>query len=139
MEPFMSLTQAWERLFIGGIGDAEALAESNSFGIATVITLCRERVRKEAPRVNYLYFPLRDARPIPGGRFDAIIDALWESIRWGTVLVHSLAGSNRAPVIAAAWMHVVGCKNIDVALAEIGMLRTIQPNPILLKSVKELL
>jgi hypothetical protein len=32
---------------------------------------------------------------------------------------------------------VVGCESIDSALAGIGELRTIQPNPILLKSVKE--
>jgi hypothetical protein len=27
------------------------------------------------PRANYLYFPLHDARPIPVGGFDGIIDA----------------------------------------------------------------
>ena len=32
---------------------------------------------------------------------------------------------------------VVGCKSIDSALAGNGKLRTIQPNPILPKSVKE--
>lgn len=133
----MSYQQVWERLSIGGIGDAQALAESNPFGITTVVALCRETPQKRAPRLNYLYFPLHDARPIPVGRFDAIIDALYENIRWGAVLVHSYTGSNRAPIIAAAWMHVVGYKNIDAALAEIGKLRTIEPNPILLKSVKE--
>ena len=133
----MSLTQAWERLFVGGIGDAEVLSESSPLEISTVLSLCRERVREEAPRVNYLYFPLPDGRAIPVGRFDAIIDALWENIRWGAVLVHSLAGSNRAPIIAAAWMHVVGCKNIDAALVDIGKLRSITPNQNLLRSVKE--
>jgi len=133
----MSFQQVWERLSIGGIGDAEALAESNPLGITTVVTLCRETTQKRAPRLNYLYFPFRDGRPIPVGRFDAIIDALWENLRWGVVLIHSLKGSNRAPIIAAAWMHVVGCKNIDAALAEIGTLRRIEPNPILLNSVRE--
>ncbi|MDR3677854.1 MAG: dual specificity protein phosphatase [Acidobacteriota bacterium] len=133
----MSLTQVWERLFVGGIGDAEALAESNPHKISTVVTLCRETTKKRAPRLNYLYFPLRDDRPVPVGRLDAIIDAIAENIRWGTVLVHSLEGVNRAPVIAAAWMHVVGCENIDAALVEVGKLRTIEPNPILLRSVKE--
>jgi len=50
------------------------------------------------PLVNYLYFPLRDARPIPVGRFDGIPDA---------------------------------------ALAGVGKLRTVEPNPVLLRSVKE--
>jgi hypothetical protein len=34
---------------------------------------------------------------------------------------------------------VVGCQNFDAALANIGKLRTIEPNPVLLESVKELL
>jgi len=133
----MSATQVWERVFVGGIGDAEALAESNPLEITPVVTLCRETVQKFEPRVNYLHFPLRDARPIPVGRFDGIVDALWENIRWGKVLIHSLAGASRSPIIAAAWMHVVGCKDIDAALADIGRLRTVEPNPILLESMKE--
>ena len=135
----MSVTQVWERLFIGGIGDAEALAESNPPKITTVVTLCREKVQKGTPDINYIHFPLRDARPILVGRFDGIIDSLWENIRWGKVLLVSQSGTSRAPMIAAAWMHVVGCKRIDAALVEIGKLRTIEPNPILLRSVKELL
>jgi 4-hydroxy-3-methylbut-2-en-1-yl diphosphate synthase IspG/GcpE len=89
----MSVTQVWQRLSVGGIGDAE----SNPIEITTVVTLCRETGKKFAPGVNCLYFPLRDARRIPAGRFDGIIDA---------------------------------------ALAKIGKMRTIEPNPILL-SVKE--
>jgi protein-tyrosine phosphatase len=133
----MSATQVWERLFIGSLEDAESLAGSNPLDITTVVTLCRETVRKSAPGVNYLHFPVPDARPLPAGRFDGIIDALWENLRWGKVLIHSLAGASRSPIIAAAWMHVVGCKNIDAALADIGRLRTVEPSPILLSSIKE--
>jgi len=135
----MSATQFWERLFVGGIGDAEALAESNPLGVTTVVTLCEEEAQKTAPGINYLHIPLREDRPLPVGKFDEVIDALWENVRWGSVLLHSLAGANRAPVLAAAWTHVVGCKNIDAALAEIGRLRAIKPNPILLRSVKRAL
>jgi protein-tyrosine phosphatase len=135
----MSATQVWERLFIGRIDDAEGLADSNPLDITTVITLSHETVRKLAPAVNYLHFPVPEGRPIRGGTFDGIIDALWENIRWGKVLVHSVAGVNRAPIVAAAWMHVVGCKEIEAALADIGRLRTTAPNQILLRSVKELL
>jgi len=38
----MRVTQVWKRLFIGGIGDAE----SNPIQITTVVTLCRETVKK---------------------------------------------------------------------------------------------
>jgi hypothetical protein len=133
------VTQVWERLFIGGMADAEALAESNPLGIATVITVCREAVRARAKGVNYLRLPVPESRPLPVGRFDGIIDALWENIRWGKVLINSLAGSDRAPVLAAAWMHAVGCKGIDAALAGIGRLRTVKPDPTLLQSVRRAL
>jgi len=133
----MSVTQVWERLFVGGIGDAEALAESNPLKITTVVTLCREKVQKGTPDINYIHFPLRDARPIPVGHFDEIIDNLFENIRWGKILVHSLAGASRSPIMAAAWMHRCGYKNIDGALADIGRLRTVEPSPILLSSIKE--
>jgi protein-tyrosine phosphatase len=133
----MSATQVWERFFIGGIGDAEALAESNPLEITTVVALCRETVRKPAAGVNYLHLPVAGSRAVPVSKLDGIIDAIWENLRWGKVLVHSLAGVNRAPIMAAAWMHAVGCKSIDAALADIGRLRTIKPNPSLLRSVKE--
>ncbi len=94
-------------------------------------------MRRFAPGVNYLHFPLHDSRPVSAGRFDGIIDALWENIRWGRVLIHTLAGASRSPIMAAAWMHVVGCKDIDAALADIGRLRTLELSPILLESLKE--
>jgi len=133
------MIQVWERVFIGGMRDAKALAQSNPLGIATVITVCRETVRAKAEGVNYLRFPIAEARSLPVGRFDGIIDALWENIRWGKVLVHSLTGLNRAPIVAAAWVHVVGCKGIDSALADIGKLRPVEPSPVLLRSVKRAL
>jgi len=133
------MTYVWERLFIGGIADAEALAESNPLGIATVITVCRETVLAKAEGVNYLRFPILETGSLPVGRFDGIIDALWENIRWGKVLVHSLTGLNRAPIVAAAWMHVVGCKDIDAVLEDIGRLRPVEPCPVLLRSVKRAL
>jgi protein-tyrosine phosphatase len=122
------------------MSDAETLAQSNPFGIATVITVCRETVRAKAEGVNYLHFPVPESQPLPVGRFDAIIDALWENVRWGKVLVHSAVGANRAPIIAAAWMHVVGCKNINAALVDIGTMRpVVEPSPVLLRSVKRAL
>jgi protein-tyrosine phosphatase len=70
-------------------------------------------------------------------RFDAIIDAVSENIRWGTVLLHCGSGLSWAPIVTAAWMHVVGYKNIDGALEEIAGLRPIMaPSGILLSSVR---
>jgi hypothetical protein len=133
------MTQVWDRLFIGGINDALEIAESNPFGIATVIALYREPVRIRRGGVNYLSFPVEEARPISAGQLDAILDALFENIRWGKVLVADGNGASTAPIIAAAWIHAVGCKDFDAALTEIGKLRNIEPSPILLRSAKRAL
>ena len=132
------MTQVWERLFIGSIEDAERLAKSNPHRVTTVLTLCTESVAKRARGVNYLHIPIPDAAPIGVGEFDAVIDGIAENIRWGTVLLHCGSGLNRAPIMAAAWMHVAGYKNIDAALEEIARMRpTIAPSNILLASAKE--
>ena len=134
------MTQVWERLFIGAIGDAEALAGSNPPGVATVIALCRKPVRAKAEGINYLWFPLAEARPVPVGTLDAIIDALWENIRWGTVLLVSHDGRARAPDYCG---RLDACRrlqeDIDAALKEVGKLRTVEPSPVLLRSVKRAL
>ena len=130
------MTEVWDKLLIGGIGDALEVAESNEFGITTVITLCREPIRIRRGGVNYLNFPVVETSPMPTGWLDPIIDALFENIRWGKVLVADNDGTRLAPVIAAAWIHVVGCMDIDAALAEIGKLCTVDPSPILLRSAK---
>jgi protein-tyrosine phosphatase len=134
------ITKIWERLFVGGRDDAEALVKSNPFGVATVISLCEFRLVRRNPSINYLHVPIEDESPLSVGQFDAVMDALAENIRWGTVLLHCGLGISRAPIMAAAWMHVVGYKDIDSALAELKTLRpAIDPSPILLASVKECL
>jgi protein-tyrosine phosphatase len=132
------MTRVWERLYLGGREDAERLAKSNPHGITTVISLCDVRVIRRAQGINYVHIPIKDESPIPVGQFDAIMDAIAENIRWGTVLVHCASGVSRAPIMTAAYMHVVGYANIDAALAEIKKLRPIvKPSSILLESVKE--
>jgi protein-tyrosine phosphatase len=48
--------------------------------------------------------------------------ALTQLVRTGKVLLHCEIGSSRAPVVAALYLHVVGYKNFDEALAEIKAL-----------------
>lgn len=136
----MEMTQVWERLYLGGRNDAEWLYKSNPSGTTTVVSVCEEEILRCSPSINYLHMPIDDAKPISDGQFDAIMDAVAENIRWGTVRMHCGSGMSRAPIMAAAWMHVVGCKNIDAALEEIAGLRPIiAPSEILLASVKECL
>jgi protein-tyrosine phosphatase len=132
------ITRVWARLYIGNLWDAEALASLNPNAITTVISLCEEPVLRCNPTINYLHIPIADAKEILVGQFDSIIDAVGENLRWGTVLLHCQNGICRAPIMAAAWMHVVGYKNIDAALEEIAKLRPIvDPSGILFASVKE--
>jgi len=134
----MSITRVWERLFLGSWGDAVDLSAANPNAIDTVITLSIAPVPKKRTGMNYLHFPVEDAQPTQVGAFDGIMDAISENIRWGKVFVHCGEGISRAPIMVAAYMHVVGYKNIDAALEEIAKLRPIiSPSDILLASVKE--
>jgi protein-tyrosine phosphatase len=134
----IEMTRIWERLYLGSSADAERLSLSNPMGITTVVSLCEEKLLRSKPGVNYLHIPIADSTPISVGQFDQIMDALAENIRWGTVLLHCGSGMSRGPIMTAAWMHVVGYKNIDAALEEIAGLRPIiSPSNILLASAKE--
>jgi len=132
------MTQIWERLFIGGIADAEELAAGNPSGITTVVSLSEIPVESKRRDINYLHLPIEDGEPVPERQFDAIMDALRENIRWGTVLLHCGVGVSRAPSLAAAYMDACGYKNIDAALKEIRKLRPfISPSTVLVNSLKE--
>jgi protein-tyrosine phosphatase len=132
------MTRVWERLHIGCRKDAETLYSDNPYRITTVISLSEEPVQWQNRRINYLHFLTAPDAPMARGQFDAVIDAVAENIRWGTVLVNCAAGVSVSPVLVAAWMHVVGFKTIDAALDDIREVRPqISPSAVLQKSVKE--
>ncbi len=132
------MTQVWERLYVGGLADAEELGDDNPCGINTVISLSEIPVEHKRKGVNYLHLPIADDEPVPARQFDRILDALSENLRWGVVLLHCSLGVSRAPSLAAAYMDACGYKAIDAAIAEIKRLRPfINPSAILLSSLKE--
>ena len=132
------MTQVWERLYVGGLADAEELAADNPSGITTVISLSEIPVEAKRKGVTYLHVPIADDEPVPVREFDAIMDALSENIRWGTVLLHCGVGVSRAPSLAAAYMAMVGYKGIDAAIKEIQKVRPfIHPSTMLVESLKE--
>ncbi len=133
------MTRIWERLWLGSLKDAESLATSNPLRITTVLTLCPELLQKKTVDITYIQIPVHDGRALPSKQFEAIMSAVWGGVRRGRILVHCAAGYSRSPILTASWMHSVGYKNIDAALSDIGRLRSIDPSPILLKSVKEML
>jgi len=131
------MTRVWQRLYVGGICDAEQLASANPAGITAVISLCPEVVARRASGVTYTRIPISDTAPIPARKFEAVIAVLAASIRRGKVLLHCVKGMSRAPILAAAWMHRIGYLHIESALLEIADLRpSIDPSPVLLKSVE---
>jgi protein-tyrosine phosphatase len=132
------VTRICERLYLGSLADSERLVDSNLHGITTVISLSHSPVPSERDDVLYVHIPIDEAKSIPVGRFDAVIDAIAENIRWGTVLVSCDEDESGAPTFTAAWMAAVGYKNIDAALAEIKDLQPfINPSKTFLNSLKE--
>jgi len=131
-------THVWERLWVGGLADAEELAAGNPSGITTVISLCELPVETRSRGINYLHVPISDDESVPVHQFDRILDALCENLRWGTVLLHCGVGVSRAPSFAAAYMAAVGYKGIDAALGDIRKMRPlISPSIVLVNSLKE--
>ena len=133
-----SATQVWERLYIGGIADAEELAAGNPYRITTVVSLSEIPVETKRRDINYLHLAVEDDEAVPIRQFYSIMDAIRKNVRWGIVLLHCGVGVSRAPSIAPAYMDAVGYKCIDAAIAEIKKLRPcINPSKILLNSLKE--
>jgi len=133
------ISRVWERaVFIGSLKDAEELASVNPMKIAAVLSLCPEEIGQKNPRVRYTRFPIADSQPISKQQFEQIMSAIKQGLRRGNLLIHCAAGYSRSPILAAAWMHRCGYLDFEVALQEIARLRpTIDPSPVLLKSIKE--
>jgi protein-tyrosine phosphatase len=132
------MRHVWERLWLGSFRDAEELPGANSQRISTVISLCEGCVDAKRRDVRYVHIPIADAEPVPAHDFDAIINAIAHNIRRGTVLLHCSEGVSRAPSLTAAYLHVVGYRDVDAALAEIKRLRPMTtPSKTLFQSVKE--
>lgn len=133
------ITKVWERaLYVGSLKDAEQLGSANPMGITDILSLCPEEVLHRADNISYVSIPIADACPISARQFEAVMAAIAAHIRKGTVLLNCGAGMSRSAILAAAWMHRCGYLNFEAALQEIANLRpTIDPSPVLLRSVKE--
>lgn len=112
---------------------------SNPCHIATVVSICRDQVRQQVPKIIYIHIPIADARPISAQKFEDIMFAIAVGVRRGNLLLHCLKGMNRSPILMAAWMDRCGYAGIAKALSEIGKTREVFPSRILLRSVQNLL
>jgi len=133
----MTMTRILERLYLGCAGDADDLAVSNPLGITAVVNVETQPNRSKRDGIRYVHFPIDESERVLPGTFGPVMGALTQLLRTGKVLVHCEAGSSRAPVVAALYLHVVGCKNFDEALAEIKALRPIvSPSKSIIESAK---
>ena len=121
----MVITRIFERLYLSGAGDADDLAVSNPLGIAAVVNVSTLPNRSKRDGIRYIHFPIDESERVLPGTFGPVMGALTQLIRTRKVLVHCEIGSSRAPVVAALYLHVVGYKNFDEALAEIKALRPV--------------
>lgn len=131
------ITRIFERLYLSSAYDANDLAVSNPLGIAAVVNVNTQPNRSERDGIQYVHFPIDESERVPPGTFGPVIGALSELIRTGKVLVHCEIGSSRSPVVVAVYLHLVGYKDFDEALAEIKGLRSIvSPSKSIIASAK---
>jgi protein-tyrosine phosphatase len=133
----MAITRILERLYLSGAGDADDLAVSNPLGITAVVNVETQPNRSKRDGIRYVHFPIDECARVLPGTFGPVIAALTQLVRTGKVLLHCEIGSSRAPVVAALYLHVVGYKNFDEALAEIKALRpVVSPSKSIIASAK---
>lgn len=85
----------------------------------------------QAHGVRLYWVPTRDWVQIPVAHFDRVVELVSASLNSGTaVLLHCLAGINRAPTFAAAVLCQTRGMTVDNALAAVKCLRTAaKPTP----------
>jgi protein-tyrosine phosphatase len=135
--PSSSVTTVSPRLFLGSLADAERLAKNNPHQIQTVITLCEKRVKHRATGIRYLEFPVRDAEPIPIALLNAILEAIYQAIAEGAVLIHCHFGLSGAPTLVSAFLDQTGSARFEEAIGTLRKLRPeIAPSPDRIRSIK---
>jgi protein-tyrosine phosphatase len=121
----MAVTRIFERLYLSNAHDADDLAVSNPLGITAVVNVETQPNRSKRDGIRYVHFPIDESARVLPGTFVPVIAALTQLVRTGKALVHCEAGSSRAPVVAALYLHAVGYKDFNEALAEIKALRPV--------------
>lgn len=112
------------QLAVGSRPYASQRAQVAALGIRTVITLhdpnSEEASAWDILGVRLVAMPTHDWVAIPANRFDEVVDAVEREIAAGRpVLLHCLAGVNRAPTAAAAVLVKRDGLTADAAVAAV--------------------
>ncbi|MBZ5613403.1 MAG: dual specificity protein phosphatase family protein [Acidobacteriia bacterium] len=126
----------FERLFVGGLRDAERLASANPLQIATVINLSLEQSMRKCKEIYYEHIPIPDDQVVPAPKLDEALMAITQHIRGGRVLVHCAAGMSRSVGVAGLYMHVVGYTTFEAALRTIAQQREVDLSPAMKRSIR---
>jgi len=133
----MAMTKVFERLYVGDADDADRLAITNPFSITAVLNVNTEVNQQWRDGITYVFFLLNEYERISPRRFEQLMVTISDLIRAGTLLVHCSAGSERSPVIVAAYMHLIGYKNFNDALSELRSLRpVVAPSSLILERAR---
>ena len=133
----MAMTKVFERLYVGDADDADRLAITNPFSITAVLNVNTEVNQQWRDGITYVFFLLNEYERISPRRFEQLMVTISDLIRAGTLLVHCSAGSERSPVIVAAYMHLIGYKNFNDALPELRSLRpVVAPSSLILERAR---
>jgi protein-tyrosine phosphatase len=134
------LSRVAERLYLGALRDAEALATSNPHDIRSVITLCQEPVGHRSPDIQYLQFRINEVKTVDPKFLATVLAAIERSIERGPVLCHCLLGVSRSPAVLAAYLQRTSFASYEAALRYLQGLRPcVDPGIALSRGVKSAL
>jgi atypical dual specificity phosphatase len=131
------ITKVRANLYLSGARDSERLAISNPLEIAGVVNVNTSPNYAKAKGVEYFHCPFDELGSVVPEQFERVIAAIRQNLLRGNVLVHCQAGSSRSPVVIAAYLHVSGHRDFDVALSELKERRpVVAPTKLMIESAK---
>jgi hypothetical protein len=100
----IGVTQIWERLFLGGLYDAERLGRANPLGIMTVVSLSQAAPCNMRREINYIHLPVEDTQAIPAAstQCKCIPERCESEVGVGTkntLFWHKPVGENKAKLV----------------------------------------
>lgn len=122
----VSISEVYNRLFVGGYIQASKLLYRNPFKIEAVLDVSTEPPYEEAKDIVYAHIPFDDGGGIPEKKFWACMEFLFEQYSQGkNVLIHCAAGISRSVTIAIAFLCYAKIMGFDDAFNYVRQRRQI--------------
>ena len=112
----VSISEVYNRLFVGGYIQASKLSHRNPFKIEAVLDVSTEPPYPEAKDIVYAHIPFDDGGGIPEAKFWACMEFLSQQYGQGkNVLIHCAAGISRSVTIAISFLTYAKIMGFDDA------------------------